>query len=121
MSSFTKIIIAMISLVLIMTSCEEIELDDNVPKCIERKIGKIKRQKASNPPSELWKVSFDNHEFYFLNTDTTQILTNLYNDNCRVVCEIGKDDNGRYLLNFCKETENLGGYRMKIIWKDDRE
>ena len=52
-------------LVLSLNACSKVDLNEDVPNCIEKKIKKISNDPVQNPAAEVWKWEDDVNTYYY--------------------------------------------------------
>lgn len=113
-----KIVIGSLLFLCAVSSCEEVEVEKEVPACIKRKIRKIKREDVQNPPAKVWEWKVDGKIYYFISSGCCDQPNYLYNDNCDEVCAPDGGFSGAGDGN-CPEFN--GPVEQTLVWEDDRE
>jgi hypothetical protein len=68
------------------SACKKLDLEEDVPACIETKIGDIQQQDTYNPPAEVWRWEVDGQSYYYFTSDCCDQFNMLYNEDCDFVC-----------------------------------
>lgn len=107
----------MITLTMFLVSCNELNLDVEVPKCIEREIRKIKRDGVRNPPAKVWQWTVDESTYYYITSDCCDQFNYLYDSNCNIVCS----PDGGFSGGGDGKCPNFKGQIVKtLVWEDGR-
>lgn len=104
-------------LLLIISSCHKVELNEEVPPCIEEQIETIACEEVYNPPAEVWKWEVDNKTYYLITSDCCDQFDYLYSTECLLVCSPSGGFTGEGDGN-CPEFES--NVKRSLVWKDDR-
>ncbi len=104
-------------LILSLTSCEKLDLEIDVPSCIEKKIEDIKQEEVRNPPAQVWKWEIDEQTYYYITSDCCDQYNYLYDDNCIVVCA---PDGGITGTGDGKCPDFNGQIEKTLVWEDNR-
>ncbi len=75
-----------LSLSMAFSSCISLDLNEEVPQCIEAKIRKLKRKPVQNPPAEVWKWETGGALYYYFTGDCCDQFNELYDAECNYVC-----------------------------------
>lgn len=118
MKNLIGIITGLILFTLTMSSCEKIDLEKDVPNCVETKIRKIKREEVRNPPAKVWEWKVDGKTYYYITSDCCDQFNYLYDDNCNEVCAPDGGFSGGGDGN-CPQFN--GQIEKTLIWEDDRK
>lgn len=118
MKYLTRITIGLVLVVLTFSSCEKLDLEKDVPNCIERKIRKIKREEVRNPPASVWEWKVDGKTYYYITSDCCDQFNYLFDDNCNEVCAPDGGFSGAGDGN-CPQFN--GQIEKTLIWEDDRK
>ncbi|WP_230679862.1 DUF6970 domain-containing protein [Pontibacter rufus] len=100
-----------------LSSCEKLELEVNVPNCIEQQIREIKQEDVRNPPAKVWQWKVDNKIYYYITSDCCDQFNYLYDSNCNVVCA---PDGGITGAGDGRCPDFNGQVEQTLIWEDDR-
>ncbi len=113
------ILITLITIGSILTcsSCKKLDLQMDVPNCIERKIRKIRKEPVRNPPAEVWQWKFDDNTYYYFTSDCCDAFNYLYDEKCNQICAPDGGFSGVGDGN-CPTFPN--DIEKQLIWKDDR-
>ncbi|WP_296620380.1 hypothetical protein [Marivirga sp.] len=117
MKKIIGIITVLILFVLTILSCEKIELEKDVPDCIESKIRKIKNEEVQNPPTEVWEWKADGMIYYYISSECCDQFNFLYDENCNQVCAPDGGISGGGDGNCPTFNEQI---EKTLIWRDDR-
>ena len=112
-----KNIALVLFLMVLLSSCHKLELNEDVPTCIEDQIKEIQCESVYNPPAEVWKWEADNKVYYLFTSDCCDQFDYLYDANCSIVCSPSGGFTGEGDGN-CPEFENQ--VERSLVWKDDR-
>ncbi len=98
-------------------SCSRTQTLVDVPDCVEKKIRKIQKASAQNPPAEAWQWKVDGKTYYYFNSSCCDQFNYLYDEKCNVVCApdggfTGKGDGNCPTFS--------GTIEKKLVWKDMR-
>ena len=104
-------------IILITTACEKLNLAEDVPSCVEKKIREIKKEDLRNPPAQVWKWAVDGKNYYYFNSDCCDQFNYLYDENCNVVCAPDGGFTGHGDGN-CPEF--IGQIVRTLVWEDKR-
>jgi len=99
-------------------SCLQIELNEEVPACIEHMIKQRRRAAVQNPPAEVWKWEVDGRVYYYFTGDCCDQFNELYDSECNYVCApdggVGGQGDGQCPV--------FGGpIEKSLIWQDPRK
>lgn len=106
-------------LMLSTTGCESMNVDNDIPACIEQEIATMKAGEARNPPASVWQYEYNNQTVYFIPAYCCDLPSVLMDTGCNVLCHpdggyTGKGD-GKCPDFFDERTNE------KLVWQDDRE
>jgi len=118
MAVSTRSLLILIVLTAPLSSCEKLDLEVNIPNCVERKIKEIKKEDVRNPPAEVWQWKVNEKIYYYITSDCCDKFNYLYDDNCNVVCAPDGGITGAGDGN-CPDFN--GQVERTLIWKDDRK
>lgn len=118
MKGLIGLIIGSILISFAMLSCKKIELQKDVPNCVERKIRKISKEQVRNPPATVWEWKVDGNTYYYITSGCCDQFNYLYDDNCNEVCAPDGGFSGRGDGN-CPQF--IGQIEKTLIWEDDRK
>ncbi len=101
-----------------MPSCLQIELNEDVPACIEHMIKQRRRAPVQNPPASVWKWEVDGQVYYYFTGDCCDQFNELYDSECNYVCApdgglSGQGDGQCPAFN--------GPIEKSLIWQDPRK
>lgn len=105
-------------LFLSLNSCQKLDLEVDVPNCIETKIMNIMNEPVQNPAAEVWEWKDDQNTYYYIISGCCDQYNYLYNDKCNVVCA---PDGGFTGLGDGNCTSFQGQVQKTLVWKDPRE
>jgi len=110
--------IALLSLlVLSINACSKVDLNEDVPNCIEKKIKKIANKPVENPAAEVWKWEDDVNTYYYFTSDCCDQYNYLYDDKCNLVCA----PDGGFTGGGDGNCPSFQGQLVKtLIWEDSR-
>lgn len=103
--------------VLLFSSCHKLELNEEVPPCIEEQIEMIQCEDVFNPPAEVWKWEVDSKTYYYFTSDCCDQFDYLYSEECMIVCSPSGGITGEGDGN-CPSFESE--INRTLVWKDDR-
>ena len=112
-----KLLIIPFLLPFIFTSCEKVDLQVDVPACIERKIRSIQKEDPWNPPAQVWQWQVDGKVYYYFTSDCCDQFTSLYDSNCQLICA---PDGGFTGEGDGKCPEFEGKIQYTLVWEDTR-
>jgi len=72
----------MVGIIMIFTSCKKLDLEVDVPDCIEKRIEQINDEPVRNPSAEVWQWKVDGETFFYITSDCSDQYNYLYDDNC---------------------------------------
>lgn len=103
--------------VLSLNACSKVDLNIDVPNCIEKKINKIANEPVQNPAAQVWKWEDDVNTYYYFTSDCCDQYNYLYDDKCNLVCapDGGFTGNGD---GTCPDFE--GPIVTTLVWEDPR-
>ena len=98
-----------------LSFCEEQKSDT----CAEEIILKIKAEPVRNPPAEIWLHEIDNKRYYYVTPYCCDMFSDLYDDECTLVChpDGGISGGGDGNCGELKQKLTHG----KLLWKDIRK
>ncbi len=100
-------------------SCAKISVPKDTPSCIKNKIRKIQMQPVYNPPASVSLWELDGKKYYYFTSDCCDQMTELYNDQCELICH---PDGGITGTGDGKCPDFTQGTLLKtVIWKDARK
>ncbi len=97
--------------------CKKLDLEVDVPSCIEKKIKKIRREEVRNPPAKVWKWEVDGLTYYYIRADCCDQLSILYDGDCNRICA---PDGGHTGAGDGKCPEFKEKIKTTLVWEDDR-
>jgi hypothetical protein len=101
----------------IFLSCNESDLDNEVPSCIQDKIEVFKSNEVSNPPTQIWKWETNGETYYYITSDCCDQYNYLYNKHCEIVCA----PDGGFTGNGDGNCPIFSNETIKtLIWEDNR-
>lgn len=113
----SKLILALLCLTAVITSCKRHDLSMKVPGCVEKKIEELKDKPVQNPPAEVWQWKVDGATYYYITSDCCDQFNYLYDEDCNVVCA---PDGGFTGTGDGNCPEFSGTVEKKLVWKVDR-
>jgi hypothetical protein len=92
---------------------------DTIPPCITALIKKLQTEPVTNPPSKIYRYTFEGKAVYYVPAVCCDNFSDLYNDSCKIMAHpdggfTGKGD--RKAPTFQEEKKN-----EKLIWEDLRK
>jgi hypothetical protein len=118
MIEFFRLWLPTIALILTLSSCAKLDLNIDVPSCIEKKIRKIQKDGVNNPPAQVWKWVANGKTYYYITSDCCDQYNYLYDNNCIQVCAPDGGDSG----NGDGKCPNFNGSIEKtLVWEDIRK
>jgi len=112
--TITIFIIAISSIII---SCEDSDLNIDVPVCIENKIEEIIDNDVSNPPTQVWKWEVDGNTYYYITANCCDQFNFLYNEQCELICAPDSGFTGAGDGNCPVFT---GEIIKTLVWEDQR-
>lgn len=111
-------ILFILALLFSFPACLHIDLNEEVPPCIEHMIKKRRRAPVQNPPAEVWKWKVDGQIYYYFTGDCCDQFNELYDSECNYVCApdgglSGQGDGQCPIFS--------GSIEKSLIWKDSRK
>jgi len=101
-----------------LTACKDIELEIEVPDCIEDKIEAIAKESVTNPPAKVEQWVVDGITYYYFTSDCCNQYNYLYDESCTKVCAPDGGMTGTGDSN----CPNFTGEIVKtLVWEDDRD
>ena len=118
MKSWIRIFIGLTLTAFTLGSCAKLDLEKDVPKCVENKIIEIKKEDIRNPPASVWEWKVDGKIYYYITSDCCDQFNFLYDDKCDEICapDGGFSGNGDGNCPHFK-----GSIEKTLIWEDDRK
>lgn len=111
--------VILLGFALLITNCSnlDVDIDVEVPVCIENKIEEIINNEVSNPPTQIWKWEVDEQTYYYITSNCCDQYNYLYTENCEIVCapDGGITGNGDGL---CPAFTNE--IIKTLVWEDER-
>jgi len=104
----------------VFASCGKEDLPAETPDCVQDIIKELKNEAVRNPPAKVILSEFDGEQFFYVPTYCCDVLAQLYNENCEVICapDGGIDGQGDgNCPDFVSDLDLAGG---TVIWEDDR-
>lgn len=77
---------ALVFIVLLSCTCSKTSLETTIPNCIEQKIKTLKKGAAWNPPAKIYSYTYQNQTVYFFPQRCCDIPSELYDENCTLLC-----------------------------------
>lgn len=113
------ILITLLSLAFFsLNSCKKLDLEQDVPNCIEKKIKSILNEPVRNPSAQVWKWQDDVNTYYYITSDCCDQFNYLYDDKCNVVCA----PDGGFTGGGDGNCPTFQGQLVKtLVWEDPRE
>ena len=105
--------------VLTLTSCEKLDVPDETPRCIKRKIRKLKSDQIRNPPAKVIEWNYNGEKYYYIPSYCCDAYSELYDKKCNLICHPDGGFSGAG-DGTCPDFTN-GTLTTKIIWEDDRK
>ena len=96
-----------------------INLDEDIPYCIENKIRYMLKNNPINTQSIVWKLTMQNNEnYYYIERESycSHCYYYIYDDNCEVVCAPRGGD-GRGDGTCSKDLQYFNYKEILLIWK----
>lgn len=88
-----------------------------VPKCIDKKIKKFRKEAVTNPPRQVWEWRVDGKTYYYITSPCCDQYNYLYDDHCKQVCA----PEGGFTGAGDGNCPNFSGNIEKtLIWEDNR-
>ena len=112
-----KILFGIMGLLFLFSACKKLEINEDVPTCIEKKIKDISNQDKWNPPAEVWKWEANGELYYYFSSNCCDEFNFIYNENCDVICAPDGGFTGTGDGN-CPDLEMQS--IKSIVWKDNR-
>lgn len=100
-----------------LVTCKKVELLKEAPSCIEHKIQNIRKEKVTNPPTEVWEWKVDGKTFFYITSGCCDQFNLLYDENCTQICA---PDGGIKGEGDGKCPEFKGKIEQTLVWKDER-
>ncbi|MCK9480219.1 MAG: hypothetical protein M0R38_00450 [Bacteroidia bacterium] len=107
-----------VTITLTSIQCKKIDVPDDTPKCIKKKIKAIQKATVTNPPSSVWLIDFKGSHYYYIPPVCCDKFGELYSDECVLIChpDGGITDKGDgQCPEYVKELPE-----GKKIWQDNR-
>ena len=111
------VILVLISVLTVLTDCQEVDTAVEIPACMEWKIRDIRKADVQNPPAEVWKWEDAGKTYYYSTADCCDQFSSLYDTHCDVVCAPDGGLTGTGDGNCPTFSEDK---KMTLIWKDNR-
>ena len=112
-----KIFFVLLTLIVTANNCNK-NLDDDIPKCIQNKIAKIKSQPKWNPPARVEEYIYNGNKVFLFSSNCCDQYSELYDENCNLLCApsggISGGGDGKCNEFFTSAT------LVKLVWKDER-
>ena len=99
-------------------SCEPLNLEIDVPSCIEREIRQMKRDPVTNPPAAVYQWETEGKIYYYITSDCCDQYNWLYDTSCDVVCA---PDGGFTGMGDGNCPQWTGTISQKLVWRDSRK
>lgn len=106
-----------LSVGILFGSCEEVEVTEETPKCVEKIIRKIQRDEVRNPPAEVWCLEVNSSIYYYVPPYCCDALSKLYDTDCNLICA----PDGGLTGGGSGSCPDLDSAVWGLIWEDDRE
>ncbi|MCB0704256.1 MAG: hypothetical protein KDC34_03065 [Saprospiraceae bacterium] len=108
--------ITILALLFSLNACQS---EAPIPVCIENLIAEWESNPVTNPPSSVFQYEYNGMMVYYLPPMNGDIYSNLYNENCEIICHpdgglTGTGDG--QCPDFAKMRKN-----ERLVWKDMRE
>jgi len=112
--------ITIVLLVLLLFSCEKLDLPGGIPNCIKRKIRQIKNYPVRNPPAKVYEQTLSNGDkLYYIPPYCCDVQSELYDSDCNIICHpdggLSGAGDGQCPEDLLKTVVNT-----KLIWEDKR-
>lgn len=115
--NLTVILFVLTGAIVLLSSCEKLNLTVDVPSCIEKKIRDIKKEELRNPPAQVWKWEVDGNTYFYITSDCCDQYNYLYDKDCNVVCA----PDGGFTGNGDGNCPDFNEEIVKtLVWEDDR-
>ncbi len=100
-------------------SCNNEEIQKEIPKCIKDKIVEIEEQVVWNPPAKIYSYQFKGETVYNIPQRCCDIMSTLYDENCNIICSpdggIAGNGDGQCPDFFISRSDE------RLIWEDERK
>ena len=108
-----------IGLLAVLISCNDVDVDNLAPSCIQQKIIEIQQGDVWNPPARIYSYSYQGKIVYLFPQRCCDIPSELYDETCNFICSpdggiTGIGDGNCPNFFILAEIE-------KLIWEDARE
>jgi len=84
--------IIVVILILLMTHCQHVELNEDSPNCLEKKIVEFKNNKSlCESGKSIYRYSFQDHYVYVFNPGNcgADMMSDVYDEACNRICGLG--------------------------------
>jgi len=103
--------------ILSLSSCSKVEVNEEVPNCIEKKIQNILNEPVQNPAAKVWKWEDDQDTYYYFTSDCCDQYNYLYDNKCKLVCA----PDGGFTGNGDGNCPSFQGTVVQtLVWEDPR-
>ena len=114
--SFKNLVLKIFILTLLV-QCEK-EQVSSTPNCVEQKIEQLKKEPVWNPPAKVCGYTYREQTVYFFPQRCCDIPSELYDENCTLICHpdggiTGRGD-GKCADFFEKRSNGV------LVWEDER-
>jgi hypothetical protein len=99
--------------------CGKEEFPEGTPDCVREKIAEISKEPVWNPPGKVYSYFYNGQKVYFIPQRCCDIPSQLYDENCNIVCApdggFSGSGEGKCQDFFANRTDE------KLVWEDDRK
>jgi hypothetical protein len=120
MKTITSISLLVVLLIVgILASCEALDVPNDTPSCIKKKIREIQSNEVRNPPGSVWQYDYNGQKVYYIPPYCCDNPSQLFDKHCNL---IGNPDGGLSgygdgtMSDFFSKRKN-----EKLIWQDSRK
>ena len=117
MTALKQIGIVLILPAIMLASCKKIDLPDGTPKCVKKKIKKLRKDDCPSVET-VYQYSFQGQTVYVFNPKNcgADLTSEVINDNCETVCWLGGNTGSTTCngVDFYKEASG-----EKLLWEND--
>jgi len=118
--NLSMISVALISTLLFLTEqCGKEEVGEGAPDCVREMIDEISQQDVWNPPAKVYSYFYDGKKVYFVPARCCDIRSELYDENCNLLCApdggFSGSGDGNCADFFQTRTDE------RLVWEDKRK